>query len=81
MVDREHPGYAFFLRRLLEARTSAGLTQVDVAARLAKPQSYVSRCEAGERRVDVVELAAFARLYGRPIAWFLPRTLRPKTRA
>jgi len=46
-------------------------SQVQVARRLGKRQSFVSKCESGERRVDVVELATLARLYGRPVTWFL----------
>jgi len=40
------------------------------AARLREPQSYVSKCESGERRVDGVELAEFARLYKKDLAYF-----------
>jgi transcriptional regulator with XRE-family HTH domain len=47
------------------------LTQQEVAARLDVPQSYVSKCESGERRVDVVELAEFAALYGKAIGDFI----------
>ena len=44
------------LRELLtEARSNAGLTQIDVAGRLGRPQSFVSKYESGERRLDVVE--------------------------
>ena len=44
------------LRELLtEARSKAGLTQLDVASRLERPQSFVSKYESGERRLDVVE--------------------------
>ncbi|NLE57215.1 MAG: helix-turn-helix transcriptional regulator [Planctomycetes bacterium] len=64
--------YQAFLIRLRHARMEAGLTQRDVAQALDKPQSYVSKCESGERRVDVVELQAFAALYGCPIDSFLP---------
>ena len=42
-----------------------------VARRLGKPQSYLSKCESGERRVDVVELAEFARLYGKGLDFFV----------
>jgi transcriptional regulator with XRE-family HTH domain len=56
--------YRGFLRRLRAARERAGLTQVDVARKLKRPQSYVSKSESGERRVDVVEAAEMARLYG-----------------
>jgi transcriptional regulator with XRE-family HTH domain len=56
--------YRTFLKRLRAARKNAGLTQVQVAARLGKPQNFVSKSETGERRVDVVEASAFARLYG-----------------
>lgn len=64
--------YRAFLRRLKAARKEAGLTQNDVAKAMHQPQSWVSRCESGERRVDVIELQAFARLYKRRILDFLP---------
>jgi transcriptional regulator with XRE-family HTH domain len=73
MAATRRPEYRRFMARLREARRRAGLTQVEVAARLRAPQSYVSKCESGERRVDVVELAEFARLYRRPIGYFVPR--------
>lgn len=41
---------------LREIRSSNELTQVEVATRLGKPQSYVSKYESGERRLDVAEL-------------------------
>jgi transcriptional regulator with XRE-family HTH domain len=63
--------YKAFLVRLRAARKDAGLTQAEVARRLGRPQSFVSKCESGERRVDAVELAEFARLYGKPIAYFV----------
>jgi transcriptional regulator with XRE-family HTH domain len=66
------PAYRQFLKQLRSAREGAGLLQVEVARRLRKPQSYVSKCESGERRVDVVELAAFAAVYRVPITYFLP---------
>lgn len=66
---RDH--YDSFLRRLRQARQEAGLTQAEVARRLGKPQSYVSKCESGERRVDVVELAQFARLYKKALDFFV----------
>jgi transcriptional regulator with XRE-family HTH domain len=56
--------YRRFLVRLKEARQAAGLTQEYVAERLGKPQSWVSKSESGERRVDAVELHEFAKLYG-----------------
>ena len=38
-----------------DARERAGLSQVELAARLKKPQSFVSKYESGERRLDVAE--------------------------
>ena len=52
--------YKAFLIRLKEARESAGLTQVQVALKLKKPQSFVSKGESGERRLDVIELNGLA---------------------
>ena len=51
--------YSHFLNRLRRARLAAGLTQTEVAAALHRPQSYVAKCESGERRVDVIELEQF----------------------
>jgi transcriptional regulator with XRE-family HTH domain len=47
--------YKNFCALLQSARTSAGLTQEEVAKRLNRPQSYVSKYESGERRLDVIE--------------------------
>ncbi len=56
--------YAHFLVRLREAREQAGLTQDDLASRLGETQSFVSKCERGERRMDVVELREFCKAMG-----------------
>ena len=45
---------------LIEARENARLTQREVAAVLRKPQSFVAKYEAGERRLDVLEFIAVA---------------------
>ncbi|MGA7873187.1 MAG: helix-turn-helix transcriptional regulator [Candidatus Binatus sp.] len=63
--------YKHLLARLREARRQVELTQVEVARRLRRPQSYVSKCESGERRIDVIELAEFANLYGKSIEFFV----------
>lgn len=70
-MARRSAAYRLFLRRLREARLAAGLTQAQVAAKLQRPQSYVSKCESGERRVDVVELQRFAQLYKRDLEFFV----------
>lgn len=62
--------YAAFRLRLRAAREHAGLTQADVATAMDRRQSFVSKCESGERRVDYVELQEFAKLYGVPLNFF-----------
>lgn len=62
--------YEAFRERLRRARVEAGLTQEDVAARLRRPQTWVSKCEVGERRVDFVELEDWAAACGKPLDWF-----------
>jgi len=56
--------YTTFLRHLRAAREEASLTQGDLAKRLRKTQSFVSKCERGERRIDVIELRAFCKAIG-----------------
>ena len=65
--------YKTVLQNLIKARQESGLTQVDVAERLEKPQSFVSKVERGERRLDVVELEMFAKLYKKKLDWFLTK--------
>lgn len=63
--------YKVVLQRLKKARLEAGLTQVEVAKKLGHHQSYISKIESGERRVDVVELKRIATLYKKSINYFL----------
>lgn len=49
-----------FCKLLVSARKKAGLTQQELADRLKRPQSFVAKIEAGERRVDVVEFITIA---------------------
>ena len=67
------PEYRHLLKRLRDARHQAGLTQVQVAKALGRPQSFVTKCELGERRMDPVDLQRFAKLYRKPLSFFLPR--------
>ena len=62
--------YKIFLAKLKKAREDKGLTQIQVAKKLRKKQSYVSKCESGERRVDIGELKEFSRVYGKPLTYF-----------
>lgn len=62
--------YKAFLALLRQAREEAGLTQVQVAEKLGRPQTWVSKCELGERRVDFVELEEFAKVYRKKLDWF-----------
>ncbi len=62
--------YAAFLDRLRAARRHRDMTQEVVADALGKPQTYVSKCELGERRVDFVELEDFAAVYELPLDYF-----------
>jgi transcriptional regulator with XRE-family HTH domain len=45
---------------LLRRRTDHGLTQVELAKRLDKPQSFVAKYEGGERRLSVIEFIDIA---------------------
>jgi transcriptional regulator with XRE-family HTH domain len=58
------PFYRRLCRLLAGARKKAGLMQAEVAERLGQPQSYVSKVESGERRLDVAEYVEIARAIG-----------------
>jgi transcriptional regulator with XRE-family HTH domain len=52
--------YESFRGLFVEARKKAGLSQAQLAARLSRPQSFISKFERGERRLDVIEFKAIA---------------------
>lgn len=56
--------YEAFIRRLVTARNEAGLTQQELASRLDKHQSFVSKFERSERRLDVLEFIMVCRALG-----------------
>jgi DNA-binding XRE family transcriptional regulator len=59
------------VERLKKARIEAGLDQVEVAEKLGRTQSYVSKIESGQRRFDVLQLKEFAKLYKKDIDFFI----------
>jgi len=63
--------YQNFAQKLKRARVQSGLTQVQVSRKLKRPQSYISKAEAGEQRLDIVELRRFAELYKKSINYFV----------
>lgn len=63
--------YKEIIKHLKKARIEAGLAQQDVADRLGKPQSYISKIESGERRLDVAEIKKFANIYKKDISFFI----------
>ena len=68
------PRYAVLRMRLREARLAAGLTQIEAAERLGRNQQHINRCEAGDRRIDVIELLDFAAIYGCELSDLMPPT-------
>ena len=59
------------VERLKEARLEAGFDQVEVAKKLGRTQSYVSKIESGQRRFDVLQLKEFAKLYKKSLDFFI----------
>ncbi|MDE0450534.1 MAG: helix-turn-helix transcriptional regulator [Gammaproteobacteria bacterium] len=65
------PQYKAFLRRLRQARVEANLSQTELAQAVGHSQTWMSKCELGERRVDIIELKAIAEILGKDLEWFL----------
>lgn len=62
-----------FQHLLRQLRQESGLTQAELAQRIGKPQSYVSKYESGERRIDVIELKEVCLACGNSLAEFASR--------
>ncbi len=65
--------YERFLALLRNTRVQSGLTQDDIATKLNATQSFVSKCERGERRLDIVELAAWCSALNVSLSSFVER--------
>lgn len=65
--------YQIFLKLLKSARFDARLTQMHLAKRMNASQSFISKCERGERRLDIVELQAWCRALDYPLPAFVAK--------
>ena len=63
--------YMQLLKQLVDARANAGVSQAQLAKRIAKPASFVVKYELGERRLDVVELLVVLKALGADNASFI----------
>ena len=71
MSKKYQAKYQKLTAKLRSARLEVGLTQIEAGKRLKKPQAYISKIERGERGVDAVELAEFAKVYKKDINYFI----------
>ncbi|MFP8818428.1 helix-turn-helix domain-containing protein [Acinetobacter johnsonii] len=65
------PRYQDLIKKLITLRESKDVTQVELALRLGKPQSYVSKVEILERRLDVIELIDWLNALDTELAFFI----------
>ncbi len=63
--------HQFIVEQLKKARKESGLDQIEIAKMLGKTQSHVSKIESGQRRIDVVSLKEFARIYKKDLSFFI----------
>ena len=63
--------YKEIINRLKQARIDVGLSQQAVTDKLGKPQSYLSKIESGERRLDVAELKKLSEIYKKSVSYFV----------
>lgn len=63
--------HKYTVEQLKKARLEADLDQSEVAKLLGKTQSHVSKIEAGQRRLDVVQIKEFSRIYKKDLSFFI----------
>ncbi|MBA3047238.1 helix-turn-helix transcriptional regulator [Patescibacteria group bacterium] len=68
LYTKEHKA---IIEKLKKARQEAGLDQIAVAKKLGKTQSYVSKIESGQRKVEALQLKKFAKIYNKNITYFI----------
>ena len=74
LKSRFDPDYLILLKEIHAARNASGLSQAEVAKRLGISQSTWSKIEAGERRIDLIELRRFCNAIGTDFSAFVKST-------
>jgi transcriptional regulator with XRE-family HTH domain len=64
-------GHKALIEKLIKARKDAGLLQEDAAKLLGRTQPYISKIEAGQRRIDLIQLKEFAKIYKKDLNFFI----------
>lgn len=59
------------INQLKKARLDSGLNQKEVAKILGKTQSYISKIESGQCRIDIIQIKEFAKIYKKEIIFFI----------
>ncbi|MEI9978220.1 MAG: helix-turn-helix transcriptional regulator [Edaphobacter sp.] len=65
--------YDILIERLIAAREKAGLSQHDVSAMMGRSPNFITKCESGDRSIDVMELMELAQIYKKPVSHFFPQ--------
>ena len=68
IYSKEHK---MLIERIIKARVEAGFSQTEAAKRMGKSQSYISKIEVGQRKIDVIELKKLSFIFNKPINYFL----------
>lgn len=76
MRAAHNPNYIEFIARLRRARKAQGMSQHTLAERLSKPQSFVSKVETCERRIDLIEAAEWCLVLGVSLDQIMPPRLK-----
>jgi len=65
--------HKYTVNQLKKARLEVSLDQADVAKLLGKTQPHISKIEAGQRRLDITQLRDFAKIYKKPLDYFIKK--------
>lgn len=68
---KEKRQYAYFLKELKQARLDAGMSQEQLALALGQLQTFISKCESGARRLDIIEARSWVLALGLDFHGFL----------
>ena len=68
IYSKEH---RYLVKQLKKARKEIGLSQEQVANFLHRTQSYISKIESGQRKIDIIQLKKFVKIYKKNIDFFL----------